>query len=110
MQSRSLAAALVVSVALLGAPGFTSPAAAQTASSTLATALPVVLWAATGAVIGAVAWPMIVGGGAAAAAPGVMSASSFLNTGAAVGAVLGGAGYLMTRYASPESEVRCPAP
>jgi len=98
MKSRTLAACLVASVALIGAPGLTSPAAAQTASSTLATAVPVVLWAATGAVIGALAWPMIVGGGAAAAAtPGLMSASSFLNTGAAVGAVLGGAGYLMTR-------------
>jgi hypothetical protein len=41
---------------------------------------------------------MIVGGGAAAAAtPGVMSAAAFLNPGAAVGTVLGGAGYMMTR-------------
>jgi len=98
MKSRTLAACLVVSLALTGASGLASPAAAQTPSSTLATAVPVILWAATGAVIGAVAWPMIVGGGAAAAAtPGIMSAGSLLNTGAAVGTVLGGAGYLMTR-------------
>ncbi len=60
--------------------------------------MPIVLWAVTGAVIGAVVWPMVVGGGAAAAAaPGVMSAGAFLNPGAAVGTVVGGAGYMMTR-------------
>jgi hypothetical protein len=97
MKSRAFAAVLVASVALIGAPNLSSPAAAQT-SPTIGTAVPVVLWAVTGAVIGAVAWPMIVGGGAAAAmAPGVMSARAFLNPGAAVGAVLGGAGYMMTR-------------
>jgi hypothetical protein len=88
---------LFASVALIGAPSLSSPAAAQT-SPTIGKAVPVVLWAVTGAVLGAVAWPMIVGGSAAAAAaPGVMSAGSLLNTGAAVGTVLGGAGYLMTR-------------
>jgi len=97
MKSRAFAAVLVASVALIGAPNLSSPAAAQT-SPTIGTAVPVVLWAVTGAVIGAVAWPMIVGGSAAAAmAPGVMSAGAFLNPGAAVGAVLGGAGYMMTR-------------
>ena len=94
MTSRMLAVAMVATALTATAPR----AEAQTASSSLATAVPVVLWAATGAVIGAVAWPMIVGGGAAAAmAPGVMSAGSFLNTGAAIGTVVGGAGYLMTR-------------
>ena len=97
MRSRACAAILVASVALIGTPALSSPAAAQT-SPTIGTAVPVVLWAVTGAVLGAVAWPMIVGGSAAAAAaPGVMSAGSLLNTGAAVGTVLGGAGYLMTR-------------
>ncbi len=97
MTSRAFAAVLVASVALIGAPSLSSPAAAQT-SPTIGSAVPVVLWAVTGAVIGAVAWPMIVGGGAAAAAtPGVMSASAFLNPGAAVGTVLGGAGYMLTR-------------
>jgi len=97
MRSRTLAAVLVVSTVFVGAPGVTSPAAAQTGAA-VATALPVVLWAVTGAVLGAVAWPMIVGGSAAAAAaPGVVSASSFLNTGAAVGTLLGGTGYMMTR-------------
>ena len=94
MKSRMLAVALVATALAATAP----QAEAQTVSSTLGTAVPVVLWAATGAVIGAVAWPMMVGGGAAAAmAPGVMSASAFLNTGAAIGTVIGGAGYLMTR-------------
>ena len=97
MRSRALAVMLLASVTMVGAPISARPAAAQTAQ-TMASALPVVLWAVTGAVLGAVAWPMIVGGGAAAAAaPGVMTVSSLANTGAAVGTVLGGAGYLMTR-------------
>ena len=94
MKSRILAVAMAASVALAAAPR----AEAQTVGSTVGTALPVVLWAVTGAVIGAVAWPMVVGGSTAAAmAPGVMSAGSFMNAGAAIGTVVGGAGYLMTR-------------
>jgi len=94
MKSRMLAVALAASVVVASAPR----AEAQTVGSTVGTALPVVLWAVTGAVLGAVAWPMVVGGSTAAAmAPGVMSASAFLNTGAAIGTVVGGAGYLMTR-------------
>src|SRR5437867_1656740 len=96
MRSRALAAVLLASAALIGTPALSSPASAQT-SQTIGTVVPVVLWAVTGAVIGAVAWPMIVGGGAAAAAPGVMSAGALLNTGAAIGTVVGGAGYMMTR-------------
>jgi hypothetical protein len=96
MRSRAIAATLIASVVLTGTTGVTSPASAQTAS-TVAAVLPVVLWAATGTVIGAVAWPMIVGGGAVAATPGVMTAGALLNTGAAVGTVLGGVGYLLTR-------------
>lgn len=96
MRLCALAATSIVSAGLLAAPNLSSPAAAQ--GATIAAATPVVLWAVTGAVIGAVAWPMIVGGGAAAAAgPGITSAGAFLNTGAAVGTVLGGVGYLMTR-------------
>ncbi|MGC1408041.1 MAG: hypothetical protein WA864_03730 [Acetobacteraceae bacterium] len=90
------AACAVVAAALCATPMLPTPAAAQT-SPTIGTAVPVVLWAVTGAVIGAVAWPMIVGGGAAAMTPGVMSAGAFLNPGAAVGTVIGGAGYLITR-------------
>ena len=94
MKPRMFAVALVATALTATAPR----AEAQTTSSTFATAVPVVLWAATGAVIGAVVWPMMVGGSAAAAmAPGVMSAGSFMNTGAAIGTVVGGAGYLMTR-------------
>ena len=90
------AACAVIAATLVGTPTLSAPAAAQT-SPTIGTAVPVVLWAITGAVIGAVAWPTIVGGGAAAAmTPGVMSAGAFLNPGAAVGTVIGGAGYLMT--------------
>jgi hypothetical protein len=97
MRSCAFAAVLIASVALIGTPSLSAPAAAQ-ASRTISTVVPVALWAVTGAVIGAVAWPMIVGGGAAAAAaPGVISAGSLLNTGAAIGTVVGGAGYLLTR-------------
>ncbi|HEY6458330.1 MAG TPA: hypothetical protein VIY90_23880 [Steroidobacteraceae bacterium] len=97
MRLHGFAAAAVVSAALIGTPALSTQSAAQT-SPTIGTVTPVVLWAITGAVIGAVAWPMIVGGGAAAVAtPGVMSASAFLNPGAVVGTVVGGAGYLMTR-------------
>jgi hypothetical protein len=98
MRSRTLAAAAIASAVLIGAPVLATPAQAQQASYTSAsTVVPVVLWAATGAVIGAVAWPLVVGGAAAGAAPGVMSLAAFLNTGAAAGAVLGSAGYIMTR-------------
>jgi hypothetical protein len=94
---RAIAVCAVIAIALAGTPTLSTPAAAQT-SPTIGTAVPVVLWAVTGAVIGAVAWPMIVGGGAAAAmTPGVMSAGAFLNPGAVVGTVIGGTGYLMTR-------------
>jgi mannose/fructose/N-acetylgalactosamine-specific phosphotransferase system component IIC len=97
MAIRRLTASFMLAAALVAAPAAVTPAAAQT-SPVIGTAVPVVLWAVTGAVLGAVAWPMIVGGGAAAAAaPGVMSAGAFLNPGAAAGTVLGGVGYLMTR-------------
>lgn len=96
MRLRSIAIAAVISVGLIGSPALTLPATAQT-SPVIGTALPVVLWAVTGAVLGAVAWPMVAGGAAAGAAPGVMSAGAFLNPGAAVGTVVGGVGYLMTR-------------
>ena len=96
MRLRSAAIAAVVSVGLIGSPALTMPVAAQT-SPVIGTALPVVLWAVTGAVLGAVAWPMVAGGAVAGAAPGVMSAGAFLNPGAAVGTVVGGVGYLMTR-------------
>jgi hypothetical protein len=97
MRARGLVATLALSVAVIGGSGGSAPASAQT-GATVATVLPVVLWAATGTVIGAVVWPMVVGGSAAAAAaPGVMTVGSLLNPGAAVGTVLGGVGYLMTR-------------
>jgi hypothetical protein len=95
MKMRGFAAVAIVSATLVGAPAMSTPAEAQTAGDALAAAVPVALWAVTGAVIGAVAWPMMVGGGAmaAAATPGVMSAASFLNAGAAIGTVVGGVGY-----------------
>jgi hypothetical protein len=95
MTSR-IASALVASALLVAAPNMARPAAAQTAP-VIGKAVPVILWAVTGAVIGAVVWPMVIGGAAVAAAPGVTSAGALLNTGAAIGTVLGGAGYLATR-------------
>jgi len=96
----ALAAIIIASAVMIGAPTLAPSALAQTRSTapTVSTMVPVILWAATGAVIGAVAWPMVVGGVAApAASAGIMSLGAFLNTGAAVGAVVGGAGYLLTR-------------
>jgi len=99
MRSRTFAAAIIASAVMIGAPALAPAASAQPSNSTSAsTVVPLVLWAATGAVIGAVAWPVVMGGAAATAAPaGVMSLGAFLNTGAAAGAVLGGMGYVLTR-------------
>ncbi len=97
MRLRTVATAVMLSVTLVGAPDLAGSAQAQT-SPTIGTVVPVVLWAVTGAVLGAVAWPMIAGGGAAAAAgPGITSAGALLNPGAAVGTVIGGVGYVFTR-------------
>ncbi len=95
MTSRTLALAAAVSLAVAGSPVLSQPAQAQSVSSAVATVTPIALWAITGAVLGAVAWPVITGG-TAAAAP-ITSAGAFLNTGAAVGTVIGGIGYMMTR-------------
>jgi prolipoprotein diacylglyceryltransferase len=98
MKSGAFAVAIVASMALTMSPVLAPPAAAQTPSmSSASTVVPLVLWAATGAVIGAVVWPVIVGGAAAAGPAGIVSVSSFFNTGAAAGTFLGGAGYLLTR-------------
>jgi hypothetical protein len=103
--SRKLAALVIAASVMTGAPAFAPAASAQSSNApplvsmpTVSTAVPVILWAATGAVIGAVIWPAVAVGGAAAAAPGgVMSVGAFLNAGAAAGAFLGGAGYILTR-------------
>lgn len=96
MRTRTLAIALAASVALAATPVMAPPAHAQnTMSNAVATGLPIALWAITGAVLGAVAWPIITGG-TAAAAP-INSVGAFMNTGAAVGTVVGGVGYYMTR-------------
>jgi hypothetical protein len=103
MRSSALAVTIAASVAFTAAPILTPTASAQSAQSTqsalpsvsVSTVLPVVLWAATGAVIGAVAWPVLVGNAAAPA--GVMTLGAFVNTGAVAGTFLGGAGYLLTR-------------
>jgi hypothetical protein len=99
MRTRTIAASLLISAALTAAPVLAPTAAAQSISMPSAsTVVPVVLWAATGAVIGAVAWPMIAGGAAAAAAPGgLVTVGSLLNMGALAGAFLGGTGYILTR-------------
>ena len=96
---RSLPLIIVASAVMLTAPALMHHASAQTSTTASGgSVVPVVLWAATGAVIGAVAWPMIAGGAVASVAPaGIMSVGSLLNTGAAAGAFVGGAGYLLTR-------------
>jgi hypothetical protein len=100
MRTRTMAVSMLVAAALIGTPMLAPAAMAQPVSMTSAsTVVPVVLWAATGAVIGAVAWPLVAGGAAAAAAGpvGVMTVGSLLNMGALSGAFLGSAGYLLTR-------------
>ncbi len=94
MRLHSLGAAVAVAAVLSVA----TPARAQMISMPPAkTAVPVVLWGVTGAVIGAVAWPMMFPASVGAtAAPGAGMAiawtwGSFLTTRAAVGTVLGGA-------------------
>jgi hypothetical protein len=92
LRAAALAAALVVGTTALPAPA--------SADSFVRTAVPVVLWAATGAVIGAVVWPALfpaavsatsaaAGATAAAAQPIVWSWESFQTTRAAVGAGVG---------------------
>src|SRR4051812_19496930 len=69
MRTRTIAASMLVAAALTTTPMLAPAAMAQPVSMTSAsTIVPVVLWAATGAVIGAVAWPVVAGGAAAAAA------------------------------------------
>lgn len=99
-RSHTLATTIIASALMVSASVVAPSASAQprNTSSTAGTLLPVILWAATGAVIGAVAWPMIVGGAAApAASAGIMNLGAFLNTGAVTGAIVGGGGYLLSR-------------
>jgi hypothetical protein len=100
MKSRTLAAAGIAAAVMVGAPPLAPSASAQTSgtASYVSYVLPTVLWAATGAMIGAVAWPVIVSGAAASAAPaGIATLGALANTGAAAGALVGGVGYLLTR-------------
>ena len=100
MMDRLRAVALAAALAV-GVTAIPTPAPAQVAQPSRA--VPTVLWAATGAVLGAVAWPLVfpatVPGGVAgvpAAAATVWSWNSFVTTRAAVGAVVGGLfGYTM---------------
>lgn len=96
MRTRTIAIAFAASIAMTSAPVMVQPAYAQnTMSNAVATGLPIALWAITGAVLGAVAWPVITGG-TAAAAP-INNVGAFMNAGAAVGTVVGGVGYYLTR-------------
>jgi hypothetical protein len=99
MKLTSVLAAATLSAALVLTPAVAKPAAAQQLfPDSVATAVPFVLWAITGAIIGAVAWPVVAGGAAAGAAPaGLVTVDALLNTGTLAGAVLGGAGFMMTR-------------
>lgn len=89
------AVALAAGIAL--SPLATAPAHAQqtSLSSAVATGLPIALWAITGGVLGAVVWPMV-STGSIVAAP-INSVGALMNPGAAVGTVIGGVGYYMTR-------------
>jgi len=76
-----------------------APARADLSMPPAKTVVPVVLWGVTGAVIGAIALPVVfpsLAGGAVAAAPGAGPAmawtwGSFVTTRAIVGTVIGGA-------------------
>lgn len=94
MRSRALAIALAASVATATLPVHSSPAQADMGEN-VGYYLPIFLWAATGTVLGAVLWPVIVGGGAAATP--LTSIGTLINPGAAIGTVIGGVGYMMTR-------------
>lgn len=109
MKARTLSIAAAVTLTLASAPPFAGMAHAQTkpmvkgqvqapppsVTGTIATYLPVSLWTITGAVIGAVAWPGLAAG--TLSITPITTTSALWNTGAAVGAVVGGAGYLATR-------------
>lgn len=107
MYSRLRVTALAALVAATMA--LPTPAPAQTApGSSGRVIVPTVLWAATGAVLGAVAWPLVfpgtvATGAGAAGAPGAAAASvwtwnSFVTTRAAVGAAIGAVfGYTIAR-------------
>jgi uncharacterized membrane protein len=102
MKSRTLAIALVAASVSL-APIASTPATAQpqqqqrpsSMSSAVATGLPIALWAITGGVLGAVVWPMV-SSGTLVFTP-IDSVGALMNSGAAVGTVIGGVGYYMTR-------------
>lgn len=97
MKCRSLAVAMIVAAGVTVSPVLSTPAAAQqmNMSNAVATGLPIALWAITGGVLGAVVWPMV-STGAFVAAP-INSVGALMNPGAAVGTVVGGVGYYMTR-------------
>ena len=93
MTTRILAAG-VLALGLAVSP--IAPAQAQTnVSSAITTATPIALWAITGGVLGAVVWPMISTGGFVMTP--ISSVGALWNPGAAVGTVVGGVGYYMTR-------------
>ena len=93
---RTLIVAIAGSGVIMSAPMLATPASAQTTAAS--SVLPVILWGMTGAMIGAIAWPIVAGGAAASAVPGgMLSLATYYNTGAAAGAVIGGGGYLLAR-------------
>ena len=97
MKPRNFVVAMATAVTLTCAPMVASPAAAQQTpvSDAVASALPIALWAITGTVLGAVAYPMI-SSGTLMMAP-INSVGALMNPGAAIGTVVGGVGYWMTR-------------
>lgn len=105
MRSRLLAVALSASIVaapvLSGTalaqslPPKPQPTTAQMVTGAIGAYLPVTLWTITGAVIGAVAWPGLAAG--TLSITPVTSSAALMNSGAIVGAVAGGVGYLATR-------------
>ncbi|MGE0224186.1 MAG: hypothetical protein AB7F35_15630 [Acetobacteraceae bacterium] len=96
MRSRLLGPLLACSV-LAGVGTTTAPAHAELTLPPAKTVVPVVLWGITGAVIGAIAVPVVmpslVGGGAAAGPVTAMTWTwgSFVTNRALIGAAIGGA-------------------
>jgi hypothetical protein len=89
MPRKTLAAVLIATAALSAAPAPAMAQAPQIVPPAVATGLPIALWAITGGVLGAVAWPIMTTG---IAAP-IASVGALMNPGAAVGTVVGGVGY-----------------
>jgi hypothetical protein len=99
MRTRTLAIAAVASFALSASPAFAElqqKKQTSTLTSIVSVAVPLTLWAVTSSVVAVVGWPIVASGGAVGFTP-ITSVAAFETTTSAVGAVVGGVGYLLTR-------------